>query len=91
MERIHLNDALKIMDRCQYPNDQEVFSILYLKLDRKRKTGGQWVSVDRAQKCGLPYAMKENKMKGLVDLASGKKTAIHYDLVFEFNGMKIYK
>lgn len=91
MERIHLNDALRVMDKCHYPSDHETFSILYMKLDRRRGTGGQWVRVEKAQKCGLPYAVKDKKMRGLVDLASGKKTAIHYDLIYELNGMKIYK
>lgn len=91
MERIHLNDALDVMDNCHHLSTAETFSILYMKCSTTHKTGGQWVKIEKAQKCGLPYSVKDKEMRGLVNMESGIKTAIHYHLIYEINGKKVYK
>lgn len=91
MEKIALQEALKIMDRCRHLKSGETFSITFMKCDRKRKQGGEWRTIERAQICGLPYSVRDNDMRGVVDLDSGIKSGFHNQLVFEFNGKRIFK
>jgi len=91
MEKISLQEALKIMDACRYLKSSDVFSITFLKCDRKRKQGGEWRTIERAQICGLPYSVRDNDMRGIVDLDSGMKSTFHNQLVFELNGKRIFK
>lgn len=64
--------------------------MVYAKCDLTRGIGGQLVTVEKAQKCGLPYHCADNEMRGVVNLESGKKTGFHLRLVFEFNGLIVY-
>ncbi|MFD2961378.1 MULTISPECIES: hypothetical protein [Olivibacter] len=91
MESIHLSEVYKEMDNCRYLSSKKTFSIKYLTADVTRETGGKWVFVERAQICGLPYNVKDNDMRGLVDLSTGIKTAIHNQLIYEFNQKKVFK
>ncbi len=78
------------MDSCKYLESTQTFEMKYMKADEKRRTGGQIVHVEKAQKCGLPYHCSDNEMRGVVNLESGLKTAFHLRLVFEFNKMTVY-
>lgn len=91
MDKISLSDALKQMESCRHLKSDETFSIVFLKCDRRRKQGGDWRRIERAQLAGLPYSVKDNEMRGLVDTDSGLKVAFHVQLVFEFNGKSVYK
>lgn len=91
MERIQFKEALQIIDRCRYQKTDEVFSITFLKCDRTRKQGGDWRTIERAQVSGLPYSVRDNEMRGVIDLDSGMKSAFHIQLVFEINGKRVYK
>ncbi len=63
----------------------------YLTCDRTRRKGGQWRTIEKGQIQGLPYSVRDNEMRGLVDLDSGIKSAIHIQLIFEFNGKRVVK
>ena len=91
MDKISLSEALQQMEKCRHTKSENTFSITFLKCDRKRKKGGDWRTIERAQICGLPYSVRDNEMRGVVDLDSGLKAAFHIQLVFEFNGKKIFK
>ena len=91
MDKVSLSEALKIMDDCRYQQSENVFSITYLKCDRTRKQGGDWRTIERAQVCGLPYSVKDNEMRGIVDMSSGMKSAFHIQLVYAINGKRVYK
>lgn len=81
---------IREMDACKYGDSQQTFKIVYMKADKNRRTGGQLITVDRGQKCGLPYHCADNEMRGVVDMDSGKKTGFHLRLVFEFNDLIVY-
>ncbi len=91
MDKISYTEMLKILDRCRYQSSDETLSITFLKCDRKRRTGGQWQTIEKGQICGLPYSVRENEMRGIVNLDSGIKTAFHIQLVFEINGKRVFK
>lgn len=91
MNAIHISDALKEIDRCPFEFGADTFEIRFLKCNRSKKTGGQWVHLKKAQKTGLPYSCKDHDMKGIKDLESGRIIGVHNQLIFELNGMEIYK
>ncbi|MBB2149171.1 hypothetical protein GM920_09650 [Pedobacter sp. LMG 31462] len=90
MGTIHFSEMIKELDSCKYLESKNTFSMVYMKCDITRGTGGQLVTVERAQKCGLPYHCADNEMRGVVNLESGRKTGFHLRLVFEFNGLIVY-
>jgi len=91
MDKISLSEALKEMERCRHLKSSDTFSITFLKCDRTRKQGGDWRTINRAQVSGLPYSVRDNEMRGVVDLDSGLKSAFHNQLIFEFNGKRVIK
>lgn len=67
---------------------QVVFSIRFIK------TNGESVFLPRAVACGLPYSLKENRMRGVVAVdMKGDKIGHPYpvsiDLITEWNGLKV--
>ncbi|MGJ1424553.1 hypothetical protein ACR79B_11210 [Sphingobacterium spiritivorum] len=91
MERISLSEVLKIMDNCRHLKSKETFSITFLKCDRKRRQGGDYRTIEKAQITGLPYSVRENEMYGIIDTESGIKSSFHIQLIFDFNGKRVYK
>lgn len=79
------------MEACRYQKSKDTFSITFLKCDRSRKQGGDYRTIERAQLSGLPYSVRDNEMRGIVDVDSGMKSAFHIQLVFEVNGKRVYK
>ncbi|CDS92703.1 hypothetical protein BN1088_1431046 [Sphingobacterium sp. PM2-P1-29] len=92
MDKISYAEMLTLLNRARYQESDECVSITFLTCDRKRKQGGEWRTIERAQTCGLPYSVRENEMRGVVDLNSGvKTTAVHLQLIFEINGKRVFK
>ena len=91
MENITLPEVLKQIDRIRRFETKETFSITFLTCDRKRKTGGDFRKIEKGQVCGLPYSVRENEMRGIFDTESGIITAFHIQLIFEFNGKRVFK
>jgi hypothetical protein len=86
---IHYRDLLKDLEKADHENGTKTVSMVFMQLDRKRKTGGKLVTVVNAQKCGLPYHCADHEMRGIIG-PDGKKTAVHTRLIFEYNGLTVY-
>lgn len=92
MEKISYTEMLKLLDRARHLKSDEYVSITYLTCDIKRNQGGDWRTIEKTQTCGLPYSVRENEMRGFVDLNSGiKTTAVHLHLIYEINGKRVFK
>ena len=81
---------IKEMDACDHERGSKTFSILYDEANVTKNTGGKRVYIERAQKCGLPYHCADHEMRGIIDMESGKKIAVHLRLAFEFNKQTVY-
>jgi hypothetical protein len=89
-DTIHISEVIKALDSCKYLESKTTFKMVYMKCDLERGTGGQLVTIEKAQKCGLPYHCADNEMRGVVNLESGKKSGFHLRLVFEFDDKVVY-
>lgn len=78
------------MDEADHEKGKATFHIKYYDCNRTKGTGGRLIEVAQAKKCGLPYHCNDHEMRGLQNLESGKKTAVHLRLIEEFNGLKVY-
>lgn len=78
------------MDECAKGSSDKTFSLTYDECDLRRESGGKRVQVAKAQKCGLPYHCADHEMRGIIDQHTGKTTAVHLRLIFEFNGLTVY-
>ncbi|NQU85269.1 MAG: hypothetical protein HQ541_05865 [Mariniphaga sp.] len=69
---IRRNLALKEYDIKENPNGkQTVFSIRFIKKN------GETVFLPRAVACGLPYSLKENRLRGVVPVDEGLNLTGH--------------
>lgn len=89
MSTISYKEMVKALESADHETGKKRFSMVYMDCNRGKVTGGNWVKVENAQKCGLPYHCADHEMRGVVD-ENGKKTAFHLRLVFEFNGMTVF-
>lgn len=87
---ISYSEMVKELDNYEHGKTSQSFSIVYDKADTTRGKAGERVFVERAQKCGLPFSCKDNEMRGIVDVSTGKKTGVHLRLIFQFNGQTVY-
>lgn len=87
---IELKHALRHIDRMDYRDNQGEFSILFLTCHRDKRSGGEWVRLDKACSMGLPPTCKGLEMRGIRDMETGKKYAVHNRLIFQFNEENIY-
>ena len=85
-----LKDVLREMNPVFEGDDMPVFSLKFMKINRSLKKGGDFVYLERAIKCGLTYSCNKNDMRGIKDLDTGKTTAVHNRLIFEFNNEKVF-
>jgi hypothetical protein len=85
---IFYRDMIKEMDAAGHKVGDKTFSMTYLNCSITHKTGGDWITVENVQKCGLPYSCQDNEMRGYKD-STGKVTAFYLHLVFEFNKMTV--
>jgi hypothetical protein len=88
-DTIRRNTALREYDIKETPEgNQVIFSIRFIK------NNGESVFLPRAVACGLPYSLKENRMRGVVAVDShgdkiGHPYPVSIDLITEWNGRKI--
>lgn len=88
-ESIRRNVALREYDIKETPGGKQTeFSIKFLKKN------GELVFLSKAVACGLPFNMKDNRMRGVVAIdARGDKIGhpypVNIDLIIEWNGKKI--
>lgn len=66
------------------------FSITFMTCDRNRKTGGEIIVLESANKCGVPDSCKDREMRGIKCNQTGKRYAVHNRLMFTFNNENIY-
>lgn len=90
MSSIHYRDMVAELDQCDHERSDKTFSLVYDECDLKRNTGGKRVELSKAKKCGLPFHCADHEMRGIIDEESGKKTAVHLRLIFQFNGKQVY-
>ena len=67
---------------------QTIFSIRFVKKN------GELVFIPKAVACGLPFNMKENRMRGILPVdsygnATGHSTPVHIDAIMEWNHKKV--
>lgn len=89
MSTIPYRDMLKLLESADHENGNQTFSLVYLNCNRNKRTGGEWISIDNAKKCGLPYHCADKEMRGIMD-TNGKVTAVHLRLIFQFNNLTVY-
>lgn len=88
---ISLKNALREIAKKDYRDGNGVFSILFLTCNRTKKTGGELVEIKNACQCGLPSNYGNlNEMRGIMDMDTGKKTAVHNRLIFQINNEEVY-
>lgn len=88
-ESIRRNVALREYDIKETPSGRQVvFSIKFLKKN------GELIFLPTAVACGLPFNMKENRMRGVVAVDDngdkiGHPYPVNIDLFLEWNGKQI--
>jgi len=88
---IALNNALKLLAAHDYRDGNGTIPIVIMKCNREKKKGGQLIQIDKACSCGLPPTCKNaNEMRGVMDMETGKKYAVHNRLIFQINGKEVY-
>jgi hypothetical protein len=88
MKTIFYRDMCKDIDAADHKGTVIIPSLVYLRCNRTKRTGGDWVRLENIQKCGLPYHCKDHEMRGFKD-ATGKVTPVHLRLIYEYNGMQV--
>ena len=76
------------LQEYDHERSKKTFSIVFVKCDEKRKTGGQIVTLHDVQKCGLPYHCLDNEMIGVVQ-PGGRPVAVHTKLALMFNDQQV--
>lgn len=87
---IELKMAIREIDKKDFRDGNGSFSIVFLTCNRDKKTGGEFIELIDACSCGLPPNCKGHEMRGIKDMHTGKKYAIHNRLIYQFNNMEIY-
>ena len=89
IQTIRRNLALKEYEIKENPDGkQATFSIKFVLKN------GELAFIPRAVAAGLPFNMKDNRMRGVLAIdndnnASGHVTPVHIDGIIEWNGKKI--
>ena len=89
VESIRRNIALREYDIKETPQGRQVvFSIKFIKKN------GEIVFLPRAVASGLPYSLKDNRMRGVVAVDKkgdkiGHVYPVNIDLIIEWNGKQI--
>jgi len=91
MRAIARADALNEMDVVDDDGLKVPFEILFMTHNRRTGEGGELISLKNCIRCGLSHNMKRNGTIGLRQLDSANHIyAVHWWLIFEFNGKKIF-
>jgi len=87
---IAFKEAIREIDKRDFRDGNGSFALVFMTCDVNRKTGGELISLVNACKCGLPPNCKTHDMRGIKDLETGKKYAVHNRLIFQYNKQEIY-
>ena len=87
---IELKIGLRIIDKRDFRDHNGDFKIKFMTCHRAKKTGGEFIELESACKMGLPPNCKGHEMRGIKDMLTGKKYAVHNRLIYEINGQKVY-
>jgi len=88
-ETIRRSLVLQEYDIKETPQgEQTTFSIRFVKKN------GEMVFIPKAVACGLPFNMKENRMRGVLPVdaegnSTGHPTPVHIDAIVEWNHKKV--
>jgi hypothetical protein len=88
-ETIRRNYALREYDIKEDPSGKQIhFSIKFIKKN------GEIVFLPRAVACGLPYSLKDNRLRGVIAIdQAGNKIGhaypVNIDLITEWNGKTV--
>jgi len=86
---IRRNMVLKEYEAKETPDGQQrTFAIKFTKKD------GEHVFIPRAVAAGLPFNMKDNRMRGVLPVdergnSAGHVTPVHIDGILEWNSLKV--
>jgi len=87
---IELKAAIRQIDKMDFRDTRESFSIVFLKCNRDKRTGGELVHLTSANKCGVPPNCEKHEIRGIKCNETGKRYAVHDRLIFQFNDEVIY-
>ena len=87
---IALETVLIQMKDAELGKSQKAFALTFLHCNRDKKTGGEMVTIIKAQKHGLKNKPGYRYMVGIFDHNSGKRMAVHERLIFKFNGQEVF-
>lgn len=89
MDSIRRNVALREYDIKETPGGKQIiFSIKFIKKN------GEIVFLPKAVATGLPYSLKDNRLRGVIAVDNqgdkiGHVYPVNIDLIIEWNGKKI--
>lgn len=86
---IDLKQALKEMKQKDYRDNNGSFAIVFLTCNRHLKTGGELINLKNACAMGLPPNCTDHEMRGVKDMETGKRYAVHNRLMFMYNNEEI--
>jgi len=87
---IELKLALREIDKKDFRDGNGNFSIVFLTANRDKRTGGELIHLQNANRCGLPPTCKGHEMRGIKDNVTEKKYAVHNRLIFQLNNEDIF-
>lgn len=87
---IELKAVLADIKTKDYRDTSETFAMKFVTCHRDKRTGGEIISLQKANSAGLPPNCKGHEMRGLRDTETGKHYAVHNRLIIEYNGQETY-
>lgn len=86
---ILLKDVIRDIDRKDHRDGNGTFSITFMTCHVTKTTGGEFISLEKAGKTGLPPNCKNHEMRSIIDLQTHKKYAVHNRLIFKYNEQEV--
>lgn len=85
-----LMDGIRLIVDADVDGLPVPFDVRFLKCNREKKTGGDWVVMKGVVKTGLPFNCADKFMFGVKVPGSGAApVAVHGRLISHLNGVKI--
>lgn len=82
--------AIREIDKKDFRDGNGTFAVLFLTCNRDKKIGGEFIELTDACSCGLPPNCKGHEMRGIKDMLTGKKYAVHNRLIYQLNYKDAY-
>ena len=82
--------AVEHIKQHDYRDGKGTFAIQFMTCDRTKKEGGEILTIEKACGCGVPPYCKPYYMRGIKDMDTGKKYAVHVPLIFTLDGKDIF-